>query len=249
MKLLLSILLFPIALIRLLLMIFVSFLFVIIVFIEDSIHRITQKKYSYFSLHLWGYIMLLILGIIVKRNKKLPSGTYIIMPNHRSYIDIFLMAAYAPASFVAKAELQKWPFIGQAIKAAKIITVQRKELRSLLATMNKIRTHIENNLSVLVFPEGTTGTGPGVKPFKSGTFKIASEIKASIIPCAIAYKNPKLAWVDDDTFTRHFFREMWCPVSKAFVCFGTALFSTDYSELESKTKESIQDMLRSIEKN
>lgn len=241
----LSIIFLPLSLLRLIVVIFISLTCVILVIIESQISIIT-KKYRFVTLRCWGKAMLLTLGISVKRNQKVPRGAYIIMANHRSYIDIFIMAAFAPGSFVAKAELQKWPFIGQAAKAAKIIMVKREDMKSLLDTMKKIRQNVENGLPVVVFPEGTTTQEPGLKPFKNGTFKIASEIKAEIIPCAISYKNNKLAWIGNDSFLAHFFREMWRPLNKAYFLSGKPASSGDYRELKAKTKDTIKDLLNSI---
>jgi 1-acyl-sn-glycerol-3-phosphate acyltransferase len=218
------------------------------VIFESAICKWFKLRFRFITLQCWGNVVLFVLGIFVFRNKAKLPPPYLIMPNHRSYIDIFIVAAYAPASFVAKAELKKWPIIGWAATSAKIIMVKRDELRSLMATMNKIKDNFRNKLSVVVFPEGTTFKGPGLKPFKNGTFKIASDLEINIIPCAISYRNKNLAWTGNDSFLAHFFREMWRPYARAYLRFGEALISSDYKYLKDTSQNSILSMLSDTEK-
>ncbi|HPR60321.1 MAG TPA: 1-acyl-sn-glycerol-3-phosphate acyltransferase, partial [Prolixibacteraceae bacterium] len=116
MRIVLSVLFFPFTFLRFLLLILVSVFFVLTVLIEDKISGMT-RKYNFWSMRNWGKAMLLILGIVVKRNKIGFPVKFIIMPNHRSYIDIFLLAAFSPSVFVAKEEIKSWPILGQAVKA------------------------------------------------------------------------------------------------------------------------------------
>ena len=242
------ILFFPLALIRLLLLILSSLFFMCTVIIED---KISHKKGSFifWSARYWGKISLFILGIYVKKNSLPLHSKYLLMPNHSSYLDILLLAAYSPSAFVAKAELLKWPIIGKALKSSRAIMVNRKELKSLLNTLDKIKQSIENNISITVFPEGTTSLGPQLLPFKKGTFKIAADLQIPIIPCAIYYWDINNAWCNKINIFRHYFRQFCNPISIVSLQFGTPVQSTDYKGLKDKTKASIETMLNSIHNN
>jgi len=245
MKLILRILFFPLTLLRLLLVVLISLFFVVAVRIEYLIAERTGN-FTFWSARYWGRSMLIVLGFWVKRNKCPRVKGYLLMPNHRSYIDIFLMAAYSPSAFVAKAEIQKWPLLGWVITPGHIITVKRNELKSLLGTMKKIKESIENNISITIFPEGTTHYGPELGKFKNGTFKIAAELNIPIIPCAIKYGDNENAWVSDDLFINHFFRQLWKPISLAEVRFGEPITCSDYQKLKELTKEKIEDFLQQM---
>jgi 1-acyl-sn-glycerol-3-phosphate acyltransferase len=245
-RILLRIILSPLSIIRLLLVVSLSTISLFISIIENAITG-KKGKYKFIALRYWGKSMLCILGIIIRKNKRPPLDKFILMPNHRSYIDIFITAAYSPSTFVAKAEIANWPVIGRSFKHIRAILVKRDEIKSLIGTMRKIGESIDKGISITVFPEGTTSKGPGTKQFKNGTFKIASDLAIPIIPCAIAYKNPNLAWVGNDAFFSHFFREMWRPYSIAFLRFGEPLSHTDFETLKNKTKSSIDMMLKKIE--
>lgn len=245
MNVVLSILLFPLALIRFILIWLLTAVFVVIVGIEYNLYKQTGQ-FKFWSQQRWGRSLLFILGFRVARNPISVKGNYLLMPNHRSYIDILITAAYSPSAFVSKAEIGRWPIIGPALKWDKAILVQRNELRSLLGTMKSIKSSIEEGISVTVFPEGTTFAGTGTKPFKNGTFKIAADQGIQIVPCAIKYASDTIAWVGKDTLIPHFFLNFWKPVSKASISFGSPIKGAEFQQLKSETESSINRLLAGI---
>jgi len=195
---------------------------------------------------IWGRAIMFICGIKVTRNKIPSDGNFILMPNHRSYIDIFLVAAFTPSAFVGKAELMRWPFLRTGAKLTNSIFVHRSEITSLVSTMNKIKSSDQNHIPVAVFPEGTTSRGPLTRPFKKGSFKIAADADIPVIPMAIHYKDQNDAWVDDDTFVGHFLKQMTKPVTKVSVYYGSALYYNDYKKLLQETRQQIDSMLKKL---
>ena len=165
------------------------------------------------------------------------------MPNHRSYIDIFIVAGLTPAAMVGKAELKKWPFGKLGAKVTNSILVDRSEIKSKLITMHKIKESVNQNIPVALFPEGTTYKGPLTKPFKNGSFKIAADTGIQVIPMAICYKDKNDAWVGNDTFLGHFFRQMGKPISKVYIRYGSPVNNADYKILQEKVKSQIDKML------
>ena len=117
---------------------------------------------------------------------------------------------------------------------------------SLINTMKKIKESVSQGIPVTLFPEGTTYKGPLTKTFKNGSFKIAAETGIPVIPMAIQYKDREDAWVGDDTFLGHFFRQISKPVTHVEIQYGTPLILADYKELQAKTKESIDHMLKEM---
>jgi 1-acyl-sn-glycerol-3-phosphate acyltransferase len=66
----------------------------------------------------------------------------------------------------------KWPILRFTLDICKLITVDRKDIKSLNETMRKIKISIENKTPVTIFPEGTTYKGPGTLPFKKVLLKL-----------------------------------------------------------------------------
>ncbi len=196
---------------------------------------------------IWGKSILVVCGIKTYCHGSIHTDCYILMPNHRSYLDIFFLAAYNPSSFVGKAELKSWPMIKTGARLTNMIFVSRSEMKSLVTTMNKIKESVNGKIPVIVFPEGTTYKGPLTKPFKKGTFKIAADVGIPVIPVAIHFEDENDAWIDDDTFVGHFFRQMGKPVTKVHLRYGEPLKSNDYIYLQQKTRLQIDLMLQQIQ--
>lgn len=245
MKILRIIFLSPLALFRLLFTLVISALVVVIGWVWLQLFGFSRKLQNW-SMRTWGKSILFVCGIKTKKNEIPANSQFILMPNHRSYLDIFIVAALTPAAFVAKAELKKWPFLKTGAKLTNTIFVSRSELQSLIATMNKIKTSVNQGIPVALFPEGTSHKGPLTKPFKNGSFKIAADSGIPVIPMAIHFEDENDAWVDDDTFVGHFFRQMGKPVTHVTIRYGKPLTSNNYKILRQETRRQIDDMLKEI---
>lgn len=226
----------------------VSLFFLITLLIESWFFK-KPETFPFWTQRNWARIILFLLGFWVKRNKRPQVDTFLFMPNHQSYLDILVAAAYSPSVFVSKAEVLKWPIFGTALKASRSITVQRDDMKSLLGTMKKIQQSIENKLSITIFPEGTTSKGKELLPFKNGTFKIAAELNINILPCAIRYKNNAYCWVSKESFVHHFLHQLWRPVAFIEVRFGTPITHSDFAALRDNTKSQIENMLAEMDRN
>ena len=239
------ILLAPLAFFRLVFILFVTALVTFTGWIWLELFSFSRKLQSW-SMRTWGKSILFVCGIKIKRNQIPENSQFILMPNHRSYLDIFILAALTPAAFVAKAEIKRWPFMKIGARLTNSIFVSRSELQSLIATMNKIKTSVNKGIPVALFPEGTSYKGPLTKPFKNGSFKIAADSGIPVIPMAIHFEDENDAWVDDDTFVGHFFRQMGKPVTHVTIRYGNPLTNSDYKIIQQETREQIDTMLLEI---
>ncbi len=107
--------------------------------------------------------------------------------NHASYMDAVIALAIMPSGtrFVAKKELFDAPIIGTFMKKMGYLSVDRTSLPRGLEDTVEIESALKNGHSVLIFPEGTFGYAAGLRPFRLGAFKIASEAAVPVIPVAI----------------------------------------------------------------
>lgn len=205
-----------------------------------------SRELQYWSMHTWGKWNMFILGLRTTQNSIPTERNFILMPNHRSYLDIFIVARYTPAAMVGKAELRKWPFLKLGAKLTNSIFVSRQEMKSLIQTMHKIKKSVEQSIPVIIFPEGTTSTGPFTKHFKSGSFKIAAETGIKIIPMAIHFEDEKDSWVNNATFVGHFLRQMGKPFTKVRIHYGNPIINDDYKILQQETKSQIDLMIKNL---
>ena len=57
---------------------------------------------------------------------------------------------------VGKAEIEKWPFGKLGVRVTNSILVDRKNSRSLINTMNKIKESVNQGIPVTLFPDRIT---------------------------------------------------------------------------------------------
>ena len=139
---------------------------------------------------LWARIHLKVCGISVSLQgcENLPNSPYIIMCNHQGVLDIFALQASLRASFkwIAKKELFSIPFLGWILRMGKNIALDRENPRKALQAMREAARKIENGMNVVIFPEGTWGTGGTLLPFKKGGFSLAVRTGVPVVPVGIA---------------------------------------------------------------
>ncbi len=246
MKLLRNLILSPLSFVRLFVVVFISGYVTVIGWFWYKLFGFSRGLQKWVT-RCWGRTILFTCGIKIDRNALPENSNYILMPNHRSYLDIFIVAGLTSTAMVGKAELKKWPFAALGAKITNSILVDRKNSSSLINTMNQIKDSVSKGMPVTLFPEGTTYKGPLTKSFKKGSFKIAADSGIPVVPMAIHYKDINDAWIDDDTFIGHFFRQMGKLQTRVTVRYGEPLTASDYKILRDKTKSEIEVMLKEIQ--
>lgn len=93
--------------------------------------------------------------------------------NHSSYLDIVVLGALIPGSFVAKSEVGSWPFFGLLAKLQRTVFIDRKA-RNAAAHRDDMRGRLEAGDALILFPEGTSSDGNRTLPFKTALFSVAS---------------------------------------------------------------------------
>ncbi len=137
--------------------------------------------------------------------------------NHVSYFDIEVLGALLPVSFVAKAEVANWPLFGWLAKLQQTVFVERRAGRTRHGR-DGMTARIEAGDDLVLFPEGTSGDGNWVLPFKSALFSVAEQSFANgplqVQPVSITYTKldglpmgrylrPLFAWYGDMNLGGH----------------------------------------------
>ena len=106
--------------------------------------------------------------------------------NHTSYLDAVVMIGMLPANtrFVGKKELLKVPVLRTFMKKLDHFAIDRADFTNAKYTQ-EMEQALLNGSSILIFPEGTFGYATGLRPFKSGAFKMATETNIPVCPIAI----------------------------------------------------------------
>jgi 1-acyl-sn-glycerol-3-phosphate acyltransferase len=109
--------------------------------------------------------------------------------NHVSYTDIPLLGSLIRGSFIAKTEVAGWPLFGWLAKLQRTVFVDRR-VRSTATQKSAIATRLAAGDNLILFPEGTSGDGTRVLPFKSALLSAAEPIDGrpvAVQPVSIAY--------------------------------------------------------------
>jgi 1-acyl-sn-glycerol-3-phosphate acyltransferase len=116
-----------------------------------------------------------------------PHGTYVFMANHLSHVDIVALFVALPMNvgFLAKKELRKVPFLGQAMVAGGHVFIDRARHDRAVQAMEDAALQVAAGASIVVFPEGTRGGEESVQPFKKGGFHLARKANVPIVPIGI----------------------------------------------------------------
>lgn len=142
----------------------------------------------------------------------------LLVANHISWLDVLVMARYAPVIFTPKREIARWPLVGSLTKLAGAVFVDRKA-RHVQDNLQEMRPAMASGRPLLLFAEGTTGDGRTLLPFKSSFFALATEEDVSVQPAVLRYQVPgedakqpsPVAWYGEMEFLPHFWKVLQIP--------------------------------------
>ena len=143
-------------------------------------------------------------GFDVRCRGHLPGGPVVIVANHLSWVDPLALASLTPSMPIAKGEIADWPLVGDATRSLGVAFVRRGDAHSGARALKMALRALRRGVSVIGFPEGTTSRE--LLPFKRGMFGLAQLAGVPIVPAAITYADPRIAWIGDDWFVPHYFR-------------------------------------------
>jgi 1-acyl-sn-glycerol-3-phosphate acyltransferase len=97
----------------------------------------------------------------------------LIISNHVSWLDITVLSAVAPVSFVAKQEVASWPFVSWLAKLQRSVFIDRTRRSEVTNKTNEILERLRSGDHIVLFAEGTSSDGNGIVPFKTPLFAAA----------------------------------------------------------------------------
>lgn len=170
--------------------------------------------------HHYHKIVTRLLGIRVHVQGELPeTGPVLIAANHVSWLDIPVMSAVMPLSFIAKSDVAEWPFFGALAKLQRSVFVDRTKRVRAMHQKTEIEKRLGDGDILVLFAEGTSSDGNRVLPFRSALLSAAGiDVSGNggplVYPVTIAYTHrwglpmgvqgrPEYAWYGDMELLPH----------------------------------------------
>ncbi|EJS44387.1 slc1p [Saccharomyces arboricola H-6] len=139
------------------------------------------------------HVMKLLLGLDVKvvGEENLTNKPFVIIANHQSTLDIFMLGRIFPpgCTVTAKKSLKWVPFLGWFMALSGTYFLDRSKRKESIETLNRGMENVRKNKRVLwVFPEGTRSYTSELTmlPFKKGAFHLAQQGKIPIVPVVVS---------------------------------------------------------------
>lgn len=131
----------------------------------------------------------------------------LIVSNHVSFLDIFVLSALFGSVFVSKAEVRYYPIIGQIAGLAGVIFFERSSSKERLKVINTIAGGCSGRI-LAVFPQGTTSGIQEQISFNRGIFKVVElNPDISLLPVTLHYKEEReIAWNKPQSFKQNAIR-------------------------------------------
>lgn len=195
------------------------------------------RKWRSFMYRKWAQSLAASFALDVTYLGPKPVGTYVLVTNHSTYLDIPVLARELDVVFVAKSEVRGWPFVGALAKSVGTIFVERTIRRDAVRTGSSIEKALAEGRSVAFFPEGESTDGTTVLPFKPALLDVAARTQVPVVAAAIRYRaegvdaNKVICWGDETPFSTHAWRVLKVPRIEAVVSFALPRISSDRKEL------------------
>lgn len=137
----------------------------------------------------WVRFWLPVLGVHVRmlgeENLVDPTPRLFIV-NHQSFLDIPLMMGWVRwPSFLAKKEIQSWPWFGSAMHVLRCVFVDRADRHSRGASTAGVKASMSQGVDFCIFAEGTRSIDGKLQPYRPGGFQVAIDAGATITPVVL----------------------------------------------------------------
>ena len=90
-----------------------------------------------------------------------------VVANHTSWLDILILGGWCGTAFVSKAELKTTPLLGWIADQNRTLYIQRAARADSHAQIRQVAEALQHPQPLTVFPEGTTGDGRHLLPFRT----------------------------------------------------------------------------------
>jgi 1-acyl-sn-glycerol-3-phosphate acyltransferase len=135
----------------------------------------------------WSQRVLHTFDVTVEQTGEAVLPTALLVANHISWVDVFVINARYPSRFVAKSEVRGWPLIGPLSALAGTVFVARGRQSELKRTVGELARQLRAGERIACFPEGTSAAQGDMQPFRANLFEAAIDARVPVQAIAVSY--------------------------------------------------------------
>ncbi len=159
------------------------------IFFAGVLFPIVSTRQRDWLISYWSRQLLKVLGVRIQAQQApVLQGGALLVSNHISWLDIYLIYGARRVYFVSKAEVRQWPVAGWLAHKGGTLFIERGRRADTARINQQMRELMQHGAWIGVFPEGTTSDGRGVNRFFSSLLQPAVELECPIVPAAICYR-------------------------------------------------------------
>jgi 1-acyl-sn-glycerol-3-phosphate acyltransferase len=136
---------------------------------------------------------------------EVPRRAALVVVNHVSFLDPLAVLPSCPALPLVDVRVASWPIIGPMAAALGVLFVEPASATDRIRALRRLDAVLAGDTPVLHFAEGVRGDGT-VGPLWRGAFGVAQRRGVPIVPVAIRYHAPALAWRGDEAMLTGYLR-------------------------------------------
>lgn len=110
-----------------------------------------------------------------------------LVSNHISWLDIFVINSIFTPVFVCKDDVRHWPFVGWLCARNEAVFIDRRRRSDARRVSAEIAERLRKGTLVAAFPEGTTSEGSVVLPFRGALLQAAVDAGCHTLPLSLRY--------------------------------------------------------------
>lgn len=199
----------------------------------------------------WSKRAAYILNLNITVQGQVTQQPAVLVANHISWLDMFVLGSVLDIRFLSKAEVRQWPLIGWLADKAGTLFIARGQSGAAKQASQHLVSVIQQGDHVLFFPEGTTTDGTSVRRFHARLFAPAIDAQVAVQPIALYYPDtegqasPVVPYINDDSLLSNLWRIAGQRQLQAVVTFLDLVPSQDQArkELASACEDQIRAQL------
>lgn len=150
-----------------------------------------SRRHRHLLIKNWSRILLKIFNVqvrVVGGDAFLKEDkNYLMVSNHISWLDIYVIHSIQPVIFVAKSDVARWPVFGWLAARIGTVFIQREKLSDIKRVLTTMKNLLQGDEHVCIFPEGTSSDGQQILPYRSNLFQAAIDANKEVQPLLIRY--------------------------------------------------------------